>query len=111
RALVGIPGRAPSPGSRPQGCAFAPRCTLAIDACRAELPQLLQVDGADHVARCIRIADVRGTAVAAGAYLGEPDAASAQAPVLVVRNVSISYTGTRVVHDIELALSRHECLA
>ena len=28
-ALVGIPGRAPSPGSRPDGCFFAPRCELA----------------------------------------------------------------------------------
>ena len=34
RELIGIPGRAPSPGARPQGCTFAPRCTFVIDACR-----------------------------------------------------------------------------
>ena len=34
RALVGIPGRAPSPGKRPQGCAFAPRCTMVEAACQ-----------------------------------------------------------------------------
>ena len=38
RELVGIPGRAPRPGQRPVGCFFAPRCELAIDECRAELP-------------------------------------------------------------------------
>ena len=38
RSLVGIPGHAPSPGKRPSGCAFAPRCTLRIDECDAEVP-------------------------------------------------------------------------
>jgi peptide/nickel transport system ATP-binding protein len=110
RALVGIPGRAPSPGSRPQGCSFAPRCMLAIDACRAELPALVEVEGG-HRARCIRVADVRGTAIATGAELGEHEQAATDAPVLAVRGVSISYTGTQVVHDIEFALARRECLA
>src|SRR5438067_6908349 len=30
RELVGIAGHAPSPGSRPSGCAFEPRCAFAI---------------------------------------------------------------------------------
>ena len=36
----GIPGVAPRPGHRPDGCAFAPRCPWAIDKCRAEIPPL-----------------------------------------------------------------------
>ena len=34
RSLVGIPGHAVSPGRRPPGCSFAPRCTLRIDRVR-----------------------------------------------------------------------------
>ena len=32
--LTAIPGRAPSPGNRPPGCPFAPRCALRIDRVR-----------------------------------------------------------------------------
>ena len=38
REIVGLRGRAPSPGQRPVGCAFAPRCEAATDECRAALP-------------------------------------------------------------------------
>src|ERR1700744_4387009 len=37
RAVVGIPGRAPLPGNRPDGCFFAPRCELAIVKCTEAL--------------------------------------------------------------------------
>ncbi len=39
--LVTIPGDVPDPVDDPQGCIFAPRCTLAEDRCRAE-PQALR---------------------------------------------------------------------
>jgi oligopeptide transport system ATP-binding protein len=35
-----IPGTPPAPGSRPAGCAFAPRCERASERCRHELPVL-----------------------------------------------------------------------
>jgi peptide/nickel transport system ATP-binding protein len=53
RALAAIPGFVPPINALPPGCAFAPRCPLAADACRAALPDLLPVT-ADHVARCFR---------------------------------------------------------
>ncbi|MBB5785574.1 dipeptide/oligopeptide/nickel ABC transporter permease/ATP-binding protein [Jiangella mangrovi] len=34
RPLATIPGRPPDPADRPEGCAFAPRCGFADDACR-----------------------------------------------------------------------------
>ncbi|SEF18306.1 dipeptide/oligopeptide/nickel ABC transporter permease/ATP-binding protein [Jiangella alba] len=34
RPLATIPGRPPDPSDRPEGCAFAPRCAFADDACR-----------------------------------------------------------------------------
>ena len=37
-ALRGIPGRAPVPGRRPQGCFFAARCDDAVEQCREAFP-------------------------------------------------------------------------
>jgi peptide/nickel transport system ATP-binding protein len=51
--LAAIPGSVPSLAGMPKGCAFAPRCAHAIDACRAAMPALEEV-GSDHTSRCIR---------------------------------------------------------
>ena len=40
RKLPTIAGSPPLPRSRPPGCAFAPRCPIALDICRAEVPPL-----------------------------------------------------------------------
>ncbi len=58
RALVGIPGRAPSPGNRPSGCFFAPRCTFVQAACETALPDLRMIGDA-HSVRCVRAEEVR----------------------------------------------------
>jgi len=36
--LTPIPGQMPDPTNLPKGCAFAPRCRYATEACRAKLP-------------------------------------------------------------------------
>jgi oligopeptide/dipeptide ABC transporter ATP-binding protein len=51
--LHAIPGTPPDPGSLPQGCAFAPRCELARDPCRAA-PIAMEQASPGHWARCIR---------------------------------------------------------
>jgi peptide/nickel transport system ATP-binding protein len=51
--LRAIPGRIPSPTELPSGCIFAPRCPVAIDACRSAHPPLEALDGGRSV-RCIR---------------------------------------------------------
>ena len=56
--LATIPGRVPELIDLPAGCAFAERCTLAIDACRSAAPPELAV-GAGHSARCIRLAEAQ----------------------------------------------------
>ena len=65
--LRAIPGAPPDPQHLPHGCAFAPRCTLAIDACGAA-PIALSETSAGHASRCIRTDRVdelrRGLAVA-----------------------------------------------
>jgi peptide/nickel transport system ATP-binding protein len=51
--LVEIPGMVPSLTNLPAGCAFAPRCTLAIPRCREEYPPLQNFAG-NHLAACWR---------------------------------------------------------
>ncbi len=41
--LTGIPGLAPSLRELPSGCAFHPRCELAMDRCRIERPALRDI--------------------------------------------------------------------
>jgi oligopeptide/dipeptide ABC transporter ATP-binding protein len=45
RRLPSIAGSPPSPRALPAGCAFAPRCPLALDVCRRVAPDLRAVDG------------------------------------------------------------------
>ncbi|CAH0264814.1 ABC transporter ATP-binding protein [Roseomonas sp. CECT 9278] len=44
-------GEPPNPAAPPQGCAFHPRCAIAVDACRSSIPPLLAVGDGHHV-RC-----------------------------------------------------------
>jgi peptide/nickel transport system ATP-binding protein len=52
--LATIPGRVPELADMPHGCAFAERCSLAVDACRAAAPPVVTV-GPGHEARCLRV--------------------------------------------------------
>jgi len=54
--LTEIPGMVPSLTNLPPGCAFAPRCSLAIDKCRAQFPPL-EDWGDNHFAACWRAAE------------------------------------------------------
>jgi peptide/nickel transport system permease protein len=53
RSMRPIPGMPPPADDLPRGCRFAPRCDLALDACR-EPPIELDRIAPDHRARCIR---------------------------------------------------------
>jgi len=55
--LAEIPGTVPSLVRLPPGCAFAPRCPLAVERCRAEYPPLEKF-GANHFAACWRAAEM-----------------------------------------------------
>jgi oligopeptide/dipeptide ABC transporter ATP-binding protein len=54
--LAEIPGTVPALTRLPKGCAFAPRCALAVERCHAEYPPLEEFGGA-HLAACWRAAD------------------------------------------------------
>jgi oligopeptide/dipeptide ABC transporter ATP-binding protein len=55
--LAEIPGVVPSLTKLPPGCAFAPRCELAIERCHQAYPPL-QDWGANHLAACWRAEEV-----------------------------------------------------
>jgi len=58
-----LTGEVPSPLNPPPGCPFHPRCPLAIDRCRIEVPALICRAGceADHVAACHRSDEITPT--------------------------------------------------
>ena len=107
--MKGIPGRAPSPGRRPRGCAFKPRCSMAQEACGVALPDLLEV-APRHRVRCIRTDELRRSSTAT--RWSEPTRSAAQAaPLLTIRNLDAWYGDTDVLHSIDLSIGHGECLA
>jgi peptide/nickel transport system ATP-binding protein len=106
--MVGLRGRAPSPGRRPEGCSFAARCEFADDACIAAMPPVMSV-GADHVVRCIKPHSVPVRLQTAAALRTTVEASADAA--LVLKGVCASYTGLEVVHDVDLHVGPGECLA
>src|SRR5213595_1209778 len=105
RSLVGIPGHAVSPGRRPPGCSFAPRCTLCIDQCEVAVPPLLPV-GPDHAVRCIRAEVViSGKQSRVGDPIEMPAAAEREVPALRLTDVVASYGRNEVVHSVSLSLA------
>ena len=58
-----VPGEPPDATRPPPGCVFHPRCPLAVDRCRTEVPPLRQV-GPGRMAACHRAEEVLATASA-----------------------------------------------
>lgn len=64
--LEPIPGNPPSLSSRPQGCPFHPRCSMARDLCRTDEPTLRKIDGVKtscHFAEELRVNDQQSAGV------------------------------------------------
>lgn len=57
KRLSVIKGTVPDPADLPSGCPFNPRCPLADEQCRAELPELESV-GTNHRSRCFKSSQV-----------------------------------------------------
>jgi peptide/nickel transport system ATP-binding protein len=84
--LEAIPGAPPDLANLPEGCAFAPRCPLAIEPCRAAPPPLVSLGPHRH-ARCIRTDE-------AVALIGGMAAAGAQATPGCAAIVSAAQSAT-----------------
>lgn len=106
-AMLGIPGHAPAPGHRPNGCMFAPRCDLATEAC-ATMPPVTAAS-ATHVARCWH-----QDAAPPAAPLPETTRAPstrARPPLLSVGGLRASYGRVQVLSDIAFDVAPGECVA
>ena len=57
RSRVVLPGTVPDPADPPPGCPFHPRCPMAIDVCRTEVPQPREIVPG-HVSACHRAEEV-----------------------------------------------------
>jgi peptide/nickel transport system ATP-binding protein len=109
RTVVGIPGRAALPGSRPEGCFFHPRCPLADDESRSAFPPVTDLGGG-HTVRCFHHAEAVKHA--------EPEGAGQLGPrtvgedlVLTVRDLDAHYGASHALFRIDLEVHREECLA
>lgn len=49
--LKEIPGMAPNPTEKPEGCSFNPRCKYVIDKCKTDAPTMEKISK-DHYVRC-----------------------------------------------------------
>jgi oligopeptide/dipeptide ABC transporter ATP-binding protein len=58
--LASIPGQPPLLSQLPPGCAFAPRCRFATDACKAAKPPLVEIQPG-HASACIHHDQVAAT--------------------------------------------------
>ena len=63
--LEPIEGQPPDLALLDDGCAFRPRCRLAIDVCAREIPPLAPT-GAEHLAACWRTCEAPGEEAASG---------------------------------------------
>jgi oligopeptide/dipeptide ABC transporter ATP-binding protein len=54
REHVVLGGEVPSPLNPPAGCVFHPRCPIAVEDCRREVPELREIKPGHHAA-CIRL--------------------------------------------------------
>jgi peptide/nickel transport system ATP-binding protein len=109
-ALEGIPGTAPRPGQRPDGCFFAPRCTYAVGACTQAFPPLEHVSEA-HAVRCIRHRDVLGDSVPARRPARELPVPETDGALATVGKLNAWHGDRQFLFDVDLVVQRRQCVA
>ena len=113
RALRGIPGWAPRPGRRPDGCAFTPRCDWAVDHCGEEYPPVDETSPGRRV-RCWRWKEVAVQSEEQDIHLRDKSLSARgteETTVISVRDVTAFYQHKEVLHGITTALSERRCLS
>ncbi len=109
-ALIGIPGTAPRPGHRPQGCYFAPRCTYVRDECHTAFPPQERVTEG-HDVRCFRHAEVLRDSIASRPAARPRPELEVEDALVAVRGVQASHGTRQVLFDIDLVVRPRECVA
>ena len=109
-ALASIPGSAPRPGHRPDGCFFAPRCAYAVDRCRVEFPPVALVSQG-HEVRCWERDRVLADALATRPGAVPLPDVKADESLVAVRQVDASHGPRQVLFGVDLVVRPHECVA
>jgi peptide/nickel transport system ATP-binding protein len=109
-ALVGIPGNAPRPAHRPQGCFFAPRCDYAVELCTTAFPPTETVTER-HETRCYRWRDVVGEAAKERPPAPTRLNGAGSDTLLGVRDLQASHGDRQVLFDIDVDVSPRQCVA
>jgi peptide/nickel transport system ATP-binding protein len=109
RTVVGIPGHAALPGSRPQGCFFHPRCEFAEDDCRTTFPPVSDLGGG-HQVRCYHHERAASAPPPEGAGQADQRLTDAEV-VLSIRGLDARYGSRPTLFDIDLDVHRNECVA
>ncbi|MDQ0277956.1 peptide/nickel transport system ATP-binding protein [Arthrobacter silviterrae] len=109
RPMVGIPGNAPSPMARPQGCAFAPRCPIADSGCKVSPPEATDV-GEGHSVRCFKA----GTPLPPAHARPQRQRSvrtDGDKPVIDISGLKAGYGKFTVLEDINLSVYSGDCVA
>ncbi len=109
-ALVGIPGAAPRPGHRSNGCFFAPRCSYAVERCEIEFPPVARVTQG-HEVRCWEHERVLADSLAARPEAVPLPEVKADSSLVAVRGVDASHGPRQVLFGVEVVVRPHECVA
>ena len=108
RDLQAIPGHAPAPGQRPQGCAFAPRCGRRVAACSVLEPQLQDLSSLQRVA-CLA-PHLQALQLISQTSASPVTEALERTPLLEIKDLNVAYD-RQVLFDVSLRVAAGECLA
>ena len=109
-ALEGIPGTAPRPGQRPEGCFFAPRCMYVVPACTTELPAVEQPE-TGHFVRCIRHSEILSMGVRERRPAPELPMPEKETTLISVRGLDAWHGDRQFLFGIDLAVLPRQCVA
>lgn len=104
--LRGIRGLAPSASDRPAGCAFHPRCALAVSRCLDERPMLREV-GSRHFSACHFPQEHPVAALTSPLTLPKADHGS---DGLQAIDIKVAYHGYVVLDGVSLSVSPGSCV-
>jgi peptide/nickel transport system ATP-binding protein len=110
RVLEAIPGGVPSPGERPSGCVFSPRCSDAVAICFEGPPAMVAVEPG-HDALCFRVGELSRSIVQAAEASENVSGQIGEVPLLQVDDVSAFFGAKQILHGVSFDLRPEECIA
>jgi peptide/nickel transport system ATP-binding protein len=110
RHLRPIAGEPASPGSRPSGCAFAPRCAKRTAVCSASEPPLRELSAGQTIA-CFNPLTTEDVPTQSHRGWVTEQPLTDTPPLMVARRLRAGYGAQQVLFDVDLELHAGECLA